>query len=222
MVNYIILPAKEHGSYSYPDLLVTTEESHHNKNWYQIHESQHNDGGSMLTIRQYVDLLALLKSGKAFGGKGRIIDTARLNAILDDIIAVRKPWRAELLDAYFEEDDGVMYINYNHRMVNGLLQAQDREPLEQCLMQDKRPGIFLDHWLKNANSQGLPPKKTRKGNLYYSYPRDGCVAMFCAESCGIELSCGCDPWHADATIYTRSCFRAFILSKDSDARDRLC
>ncbi len=62
--SYIILPSRTHGSYGYHDTLVSMEKNHHNKNWSQAHEVLHQEGAFMLTMRQYVDFINLLKSGK--------------------------------------------------------------------------------------------------------------------------------------------------------------
>ena len=56
-------------------------------------------------------------------------------------------------------------------------------------MQDKTPGISLDHWLSNANSQGLPIPNTNNGDLYYWHPRDNSVARFGSDSGWAGLNC---------------------------------
>ena len=52
---YLILPAAQHGSYSYPDLLVSTERTHLNKNWDNAHKALRDDNSYMLTIKQFAD-----------------------------------------------------------------------------------------------------------------------------------------------------------------------
>ena len=96
--------------------------------------------------------------------------------IYDEITQVRNPWRSEWIDAYFEKrKDGFYVLNGN---------KTKSEKLEDCLMADKIPGISLDDWVSGTNvtNQGLPKTKSKKGDLYYWYPRDKAVAGFFAGS----------------------------------------
>jgi len=97
-------------------------------------------------------------------------DCKELRRIYNEIAEVRDPWRAEWLDADFKVINEILHINYNHRTVNAELKPQNSEPLENCLMENKTPGIDLEAWLKNANRQGLPPTNIKKGSLYYWHP----------------------------------------------------
>ena len=204
--SYIILEGRTHGSYSYPDLLVCMEKTHHNKDWYKTHEALHKEDSLMLTIRQFVDFINLLKTGKGFNGKGNKVDKATLDKILDKILTVRSPWRAEWLDADFKVVNDELYINYNHRAVNGELKPQNSELLEECLMKDKTPGISLGYWLKNATKQGLPPKDIPNGKLYYWFPRkdNNSVARFGADSGGAYLDCGRFPRSSGSALGVRA------------------
>ena len=192
--DYIILPGAIHGNYSYSDTLVAMERTHHGKNWNDTYVALINEGASMLSIRQFVDFLSLLKSGKAFDGNGSPIDKLKLDSILDEIYTVRSPWRAEWLDAKFSVTDktlgmfgGKTFINYNHKLINGQLVAQRNEELEECLMRDEK--IDISDWLSNATPQGLPQKNCATGSLYYWYPKNGKVARFRAVSDRADLSC---------------------------------
>src|SRR3989344_5409991 len=148
----IILPGKEYSNYSYPDLLVSMNRTYYKagKDWYDSHKQLQSKDNFMLTIRQFVDFINLLKSGKVYNGLGKEISQRRIDSILDDVLAQRGPCRAEWLDTKFKLVNDVLHINYNHRHVNGQLRPQNSKPLEECLMQDKLPGISLDHWLSNA------------------------------------------------------------------------
>ncbi len=187
--NFLILDDKTHGSYSYPDLMVAKSLSHHGKNWYQSHETLHAEGFEMLTLRQFVDFLNLLKSGRAFDGKGNKVSSSELEIILKEITEQRDPWRAEWLDAQFKEKKGKLHIDYEHRIVKGKLTAQKSEPLACYLAEDKLPGIDLDDYLKRATSQGLPPNDVKSGSLYYWSPADGYVAWFRAIAGRAGLNC---------------------------------
>ena len=70
-------------------------------------------------------------------------------------------------------------------------------------MQDKIPGISLDHWLNNANSQGLPVPNTNNGDLYYWHPRDNSVARFRSYSGGALLDCYRDPGDSGSALGVR-------------------
>ena len=197
--NYIILEGKSYGTYSYPDLLVSMEKTHFDNNWHQAHEELNKENEFMLTIRQYIDFINLLKSGNAFDGRGNKVHNNKLDSILDEILTVRDPWRAEHLDARFD----VNFINYNHRVINGKLEAQTSEPLEDCLMTDKTSGISLDYWLKSATKQGLPPVNTPDGDLWYWHPRNDTVAGFYAGSSRVYLFCNKNPLGSDASLGVR-------------------
>ena len=173
----IILEAKQYRGYSYPDLLVPTERSYLNKNWAECRQAARQEEGYMLTPRQFVDFLKLLKSGKAFDENGKKVDSMRLQGLYDEITAVKSPWRAEWLDAKF----GDKTITYALIEKDGSTTEVSRK-LQGCLMEDKTPGISLDSWLEKANNQGLPTKKTKDGNLYYWHPRKDSVARFSADS----------------------------------------
>ena len=188
---YLVLEGKTHGSYSYPDILVSTERTHHNKHWYQTHEELHKEHSFMLSLRQFVDFLNLLKSGKAYYTSGDKAGTQTLNSILDEILAVREPWRSEWLDADFKVINNILHINYSHKFINSQLQPTYSEPLEKCLMENKTPGIDLNYWLRNATSQGLPPVKTPNGDLRYWAPasNNNSVAVFDSDAGGAWFDC---------------------------------
>ena len=205
--DYIFLEGKT-GKYGYPDTLVAMEKSLFDMDWNEQHEQLSQNGMHMLTIRKFADFLTLLKTGKAYDGKGNRISQQKIDSILDDITAVRDPWRGEYLDAYFEEKNGVLHINYNHRIQNGKLIALNSEPLEECLMRDKVPGINLDSWLKTADKHGLPTTRTKNGDLWYWHPRKNRVAGFYVYSNWAVLNCYWDPWYSNSSHGVRACVDA--------------
>jgi len=205
--DYIILEGKTYDNYSYSDLLVAKQKTLFNKTQDECHKELNKQGNFMLAIRQFADFLTLLKSGKAFDGAGNKIDSKELEQILNEIVEVRSPWRAERLDADFKVYNGVLHINYEHRVnSNGKLKPNYSEKLEDCLMQDKTPGINFDDWLKNANKQGLPKSDVKKGKLYYWYPRDdnNSVAGFDADSDWAGLDCSGYPGDRDDSLGVRA------------------
>jgi len=201
---YILLPGRAHGSYEYPDTLIAKGRSIQSKKWQEAQDALKAEGKFMPTIRQYADFLNLLKSGNAYDGEGHAIAKSELDSILDDIIPVRDPWRAEWLDASFSEQGEQFYIKYHKFNSAGRLE-QVQEPLQESLMQDKTPGIDLEDWLQNANEQGLPPPEAREGSLYYWYPKDGRVAGFVAFSGRADLDCDGGPQDSDSALGVRAC-----------------
>ena len=67
---YVLLESKTHGTYTYPDLYVSMGKKHHNANWFDAHGLLAKEQASMLTIRQFVDFITLLKTGNAFDSAG--------------------------------------------------------------------------------------------------------------------------------------------------------
>ena len=203
--NYIILDGRKHGSYEYSDMLVSKQKTHFDKNWTEQHNLLYQEQAQMLSIRQFVDFLSLLKSGKAFDGRGNKIDSNELESILEDIIAVKKPFRAEYLDADFKVINKVLHINYEHTLKNGILTPKYSEPLADCLMESKI--INFNDWLANANYQGLPVKNVESGKLYYYKPGedDNSVAWFDADSGRAGLSCGRNPSDTYSSLGVRPC-----------------
>ena len=200
---YILLSGRAHGSYEYPDTLIAKKRSIQSKKWQEAQDALKAEGKFMPTIRQYADFLNLLKSGNAYDGKGHAIAKSELDSILDDIIKVRDPWRAEWLDASFNEQGEQFYITYHKFNSAGKLE-QVTEPLQERLMQDKIPGINLEDWLKKANEQGLLSPKAKQGSLYYWCPKDGRVAGFVANSFRAGLDCGRNPRASGSALGVRA------------------
>jgi len=201
---YLILPGRKHGNYEYPDLLVSAKRSHNGENWNKAHESLKQEDSFMLTLRQYVDFLNLLKSGIAHDGAGSLVNKKELDAILDDILTVRAPWRAEWLDAKFGSK-GILKKSYSityHKITpNGDLE-EATEPLDDCLLSNKQ--INLEEWLRKATSQGLPAPDTSNGSLHYLSPANGTVARFIACSDGVGLNCSRDPEYSYSSLGVRA------------------
>jgi hypothetical protein len=195
--NYIILEGKTHGSYSYPDLLVPFQRTHFSENWEQAQKSARDENGYMFTIRQFADFLRLLKTGKAYDGKGEKIRDSRLKKLINEITQVKDPWRAEWLDAKFSGTE----INYH--LINADGSVKEETANLDCLMEDRTPGLSLDSWLQTANDYGLPTNKTRNGKMYYGYPRNGAVARFVAYADWAYLYCIRDASDADPALGVR-------------------
>ena len=199
--NYVILPGKAHGSYSYPNLVVAVEKTYLNSNWNQTHEALHRENAFMLSIRQYIDFLQMLQSGTVYNGRGTKLASGKVDEILDEILTKREPWRAEWLDAYFKDVNDALNISYEHRIVNGQLKPQRTEALENCVMEDAYVNLF------SANKQGLPTVKARTQETYFWHPRNERVARFRANSDWVGLDADRDPASSDSSLGVRAARR---------------
>ena len=185
------------------DLYVAKEKTLHGKNWYEAHEELHKQGLQMLTIPEFIKFIKYLKRGIYHPRYQNRKDSER---ILDEILTGRKSLRVEWLDANFKVINKKLHINYNHRTINGKLKPGNSEPLEDCLMEDKSPGIDLDYWFKNPTKQGLPGKNTHDGELYYKCPMkdNKSVAEFGSGSSWTFLSCDSEPGFSDSSTGVRA------------------
>ena len=184
--SYIILPGRKHGSYEYPDLLVPTERTYIGKRWHQTNEALYLEGAYMITPRQFVDFINILRSGNVYNGAGMKLDSKRVRFILDDILEKKDPYRAEWLDAKFSQSGRSTNVTYHKIKSDGAIEDVT-VPLQECLMEDKQSGISLEYWLRNATNQGLPPKNITNGSIGYRYPKDKAVALFWAGYMGADL-----------------------------------
>mgnify|MGYP001610769040 CR=1 FL=1 len=204
----ILLEGRSHNIYSYPDILVSQERQYQGKDWNEAQELLHKEQEFMLTPRQFIDLITLLKSGNAYDGTGTKLHQPQINTILDDLLMVRAPWRSEWLDAQFKIEKKSKTITYHTITPQGLQQVT--EPLEDGLMKDKIPGIDLEDWLQRATPQGLPPKNVKEGSLYYWHPGNGTVAGFDAFSVRADFDCNWSPRGSYSAHGVRSIIRGEI------------
>jgi len=198
---YILLDREhQNGNYSEVDLLIPFKITYLNIKWEECKTPilLASEQGYMPTIRQHLDFLELIKSGEAFDEYGYKIDSKLLENLFDEITAQRDPWRGEWLDAQF----GNRTITYHKILQNGSVR-EITESLDDCLMEDKSPGISLDSWIKTANSYGLPTENTADGSLLYLAPRSGTVAWFVAFSSWTVLRCNANYYERSSTLGVR-------------------
>ncbi|MBI3623034.1 hypothetical protein HY212_03060 [Candidatus Pacearchaeota archaeon] len=163
-------------------LYFAKQRAHTNLDWYNTHKALINEGLRMPTIPEFIGYLKYLKENPS----------AENTQIYNEITQVRDPWRANWLDAYFEQrNDGFYILTHNKTKA---------EKLEDCLMKDKTPGINLDSWLNDSTSQGLPKQKIDKGDLYYWHYTNGAVAGFGAGSGRASLDCSRGPSGGDPSL----------------------
>lgn len=242
--DYILLEGKSYGSYSYDDLVVckyklglvpevqqtarqlriTVQNTAKEKNGREyIGEINQQEalklnlllGGFTLVPRQFWDFYKLLKSGKAFDGKGNKITKGELERIFNEIAEEREPWRGEWLDADFKyldvnenpvnenEPNGEQWIYYEHKLEeqNGqkILVPKRKERLEICLMNDCLASF------NSLNYQGLPTKKGKDFSYWFPRKDNNSVAGFDAGSDRASLNCNRYPSNRDASLGVRLC-----------------
>jgi len=165
------------------NLYFSRDKMHLNKNWFESHELLQKDGYRMPIIPEFIELLKYSKKNNP--------------KLYNEITEVKSPWRGEWLDAYFEKRTDRLYILTANKTKS--------EKLESCLMKDKTPGIDLEYWINgNHTNQGLPIKKSKKGDLYYWSPEDERVVGFYAGGDGADLDCDRNPSGRDSDLGVRA------------------
>jgi len=178
------------------DLHFAKERSHLGEEWYDAHIELQSKGLKMPTIPQFIEFLKHLRADP----------TVENTSIYDEITEKKDPWRAEWLDAKFYKKDGELWVAYNHIVdSHGDIVTQDHKKLEGHLMQDKRPGISLEHWLNNPTKQGLPQENSEQGDLGYLPPRAGGVARFFTCFVRAELNCSRNPSDYNSKLGVFAC-----------------
>ncbi len=165
-------------------IYFANQRAHLGKDWNETHDLLKSDGLRMPTMEEFRKTLHYLNNSQE----------QEHQELYNEITEVRSPGRANWIDAYFEKKDEVLYILTHNKAKS--------EKLEDCLMDDKTPGINLGDWVsgKSVANQGLPSKKISKGDLYYWHPRDGQVAGFGADSVRAVLLCDWYPSYRDSVL----------------------
>ena len=163
------------------DIYFAKERSYLGKNWNEAHPLLATEGKRMPTIPEFIQSLKYLQSSS----------DNELQELYKEITEVREPWRANWLDADFKVVNGVLHINYNHRIQNGILTPRNSEPLVKETVMENKSKISLENWLANATPQGLPNQNLGNGQFYYWAPLsdNNSVARFYANSDRADLNC---------------------------------
>ncbi len=151
---------------------VAKEKTLHDLTWNQAHEELKKKGSRMPTIPEFIGFVNHLKQKP----------TPEYNKILDEILTVGNSWRAEYLDARFEEIKGEMHVHYAGK-------TEKLDPSTLIMKNRYTSEIDIDYWLKNSTNQGLPPTNTPTGGFHYQYPKNEKVAGFGADSDRIYFCC---------------------------------
>jgi len=165
---YIILPGKTHGTYSYPDILVPMEKRMcTGKTLPAIYYTLKEDEEFLLTLRQFVDFIEVLKSQFVSDGNGNTLNQNVKSDLLNDIIGVKGgDTRSEWLDPFFMVNENsyqkTVDIHYTAIENGNIIRKMEIVPelskqgfiggLKNMLKVNFDPlrRISLDYWLQNA------------------------------------------------------------------------
>jgi len=182
-------------------LYVAKNKDFFNKKWYEAHEALAKESYQMLTIRQGIDLIKLLKSKKVYDGLKAKLKDAEIAQLLNEIIEVRPPWRAEWLDGRFIEKNNEWYLLQEHKYDNSKSgKLEDRITAKNSIKVNPIIKNFKFN-LNDTDKYGLPTKEGTE--LNYWYPTNGSVARFGAGSDGASLDCDWDPSDSDSGLGVR-------------------
>ena len=183
------------------DLHFTEERILLGKNWQTTKDTLKTQEMAMPTPFQFRAFLKHLKASKEH------------QELYKDITEVRYPYRAEWLNARFNEREDGMYMISKDALIKGKYEDQEIK-LDNCLMQDGYTSrcISLDEYLNSTTPHGLPPANIPNGNLNYWYPGDKSVARFGSSSGGAGLDCVGDPGNSYPAL---GVFGARKFSEDS-------
>ena len=182
-----------------------------NIDWFDALKLNLELNGFTLNLKQFTDFIMFLNSGEdIYDGAGNKILKEEIRNIYNEITEKRDPWRAEWLDADFKVKNkalGKLIINYNHKLVNGVLVPDNIEDLIWPIKKDCY--VNLDF-----NAQGMPTTESsvqnyqQGSNIYHYYPRDdnNSVAGFRADSGWAYLVCYWTPGNSSAELGVRHAF----------------
>ena len=207
--DFIILAANK----DHPDLLISKSLSHHGKLWENVLGDLRTEGAFMPNLRIYHNFLNALISAsdsntRLYDGRGKFIEDCEALRLYRNITQARdnRIPKSEFLDAYFRlTQEGKITVTYHKPRRGGGLELVT-EPLEDCLMEDRTPGIDLNSWLSEANIQGLPSRRIAHGGLDYWHPRQDSIAWFKAGIDMTVLDCYGNPHFSDPTLGVRKVF----------------
>ena len=201
LTDYIILPETR----NHPDLLIAKNKSHENKKWFQAQGLLKQEDSFMLTPELFAEFLRLLKSKRElFDGFGNLITEQNIKErILEEILEIRNPWRAEGLDQKYLRGHSKLFVSYHKFDSSGKLIQVTEQLNKETLMHSRTPGISLDDYVENPTSQGLPKKIIKEGGLWYWPPIENNVAGFFVCADWAYFNCSTDPNVSDANLGVR-------------------
>ena len=194
--------------------LISTDKFFHNNNWFDMHRLLQLGNRFMPTLLESNQFDQLVYNGidkkhfKVHYSDGTQVPIEELRRIFNERYEVRSPWRAEYLDAKFEQREDGLYLLTNHIVQqDGSLKPQTEELLEDTLMEYRLPGISFEELIRNPNKHGLPKSDTEQGSLCYWRPKDERVAGLSADSGRAGLICSRGPSGSNEGLGARKILR---------------
>ena len=183
---YIEFPGAVHGVYTRPNLLVPFRPNF-SAYWEDAHLELIRLNARMLTPRDFVDFLIMLKRGTANNGNGKPIGVNALTGLLNSLINSDE-FDRELFDARFRTAGAEIIMEYSHTMLSGRIKPRHTITLTKYARGRGKIGLL------GVNDLGLPGTHagdTGIGNQYYFSPLKGkdTVTTFSCRNRVAELDC---------------------------------
>ena len=175
-------------------LYVSEKKLLHNLNYDDTHKELEQLDLSMPMPAQFREFLKFLRDSNA----------QEHQKIFKEITEARDPWRAEWLNAKFEQRSDSRYMLSQNAIENGKC-GNIEQKLTNYLNEDKTPGISLDAWLDSKTSHGLPEPTINNGKFYYWAPVSGYVARVDALSLRAVLDCDGHPEALNPSLGVHAC-----------------
>ena len=191
--NYSSLVIKENFIYVPSiNLYVAKEKIMHGLDWHNTHKELAKEKDRRMPLiyeeTEFIKYLLANPNGTKDASKDEI------QTITNEILEKRNPWRAEHLDAYFEQRDDGMYLLTKNKSIENKL---DAPIMEDCYVE------------LSFNNQGMPIKKSSNQdynqgkNIFHYYPRAERVAGLGVNSGGACLICSWYSANSDSSLGVR-------------------
>lgn len=205
--NYIILEGRVHQGnritekQSYNDMLVSIYPYRRNYTYPESVNVLEKEQAYGLRLRQFVDFLKLLRTGKAYNGEGKIIPEYRINKIYSKITNGKKR-HTEWIIGNFEnkksngerDDSSTLSLISKDYVRNEHIEIPNQIGFYVGMNTDieifKGKFIDMDDWINRADWLGFPPRDVKEGLTAYLPPTSEQQYRFCLTADGqTQLRC---------------------------------
>ena len=123
------------------------------------------------------------------------VDKKLLEVVADELYGRREPFGSEFIDAFFQEVNGVLRVNYDHILAGNKLIPRKSDLLGDYLIENcyVNSAKFNNQGLPKPNSKSKIQEYKRGKNIRYACPIKGRVARFSTDSVGAFLNCDRNP-----------------------------
>jgi len=191
--NQIVFPAKE--GYIYVPLIklyVAKERSYLGSDFNECQDLFCKENAKMLNLNEMREFLKYAKENE--------------REVYNEITELRKPTRAEWIDADFKMYGDDLYVHYHVFDFNKkIILLKDK--LDQDTLMQKSKKISLDDCLSDSyTKQGLPSKNVEEGTFTYWAPNKNYVVRLGSSSGGFGLICDRNISTNYSNLGVRKCF----------------